>query len=71
MFELLIAGGWLIVPLLICSVAIVVISIERYISLRTNKVLPENLLGKVWLWLKERNVTEEKLLELKSTLKMI
>ncbi len=67
MFELLIAGGWLIVPLLICSVAVVVISIERYISLRTNKVLPENLLGKVWVWLKERDVTKEKLIELKNS----
>jgi biopolymer transport protein ExbB len=67
LFELLIAGGWLIVPLLICSVAVVVISIERYISLRTNKVLPENLLGKVWVWLKERDVTKEKLIELKNS----
>ncbi|MBV1932850.1 MAG: MotA/TolQ/ExbB proton channel family protein [Porticoccaceae bacterium] len=67
MFELLITGGWLIVPLLICSVAVVVISIERYISLRTNKVLPENLLGKVWVWLKERDVTKDKLIELKNS----
>ena len=67
MFELLIAGGWLIVPLLVCSVAVVVISIERYISLRTNKVLPENLLGKVWVWLKERDVTKDKLIELKNS----
>lgn len=67
MFELLVAGGWLMVPLLICSIAVVVISIERSISLRTNKVLPANLLGKVWIWLTERNVTEDKLTELKNS----
>ncbi len=67
MFELLVAGGWLIVPLLICSVAVAVISIERYISLRTSKVLPENLLGKVWIWLKERDVTADRLIELKNS----
>ena len=67
MFELLVAGGWLMVPILFCSIAVVVISIERSISLRTNKVLPSNLLGKVWIWLKERDVTEDKLIELKNS----
>ena len=67
MFELLVAGGWLIVPLLFCSVAVVVISIERYISLRTNKVLPENLLGRVWHWLKEQKVTVERMTELRNS----
>lgn len=67
MFELLVAGGWLIVPLLLCSVAVVVISIERYISLRPNKVLPENLLGRVWHWLKERQVTAERMAELRNS----
>ena len=67
MFELLVAGGWLIVPLLFCSIAVVVISIERYISLRPNKVLPENLLGRVWHWLKERQVTAERMAELKNS----
>ncbi len=67
MFELLVAGGWLIVPLLFCSVAVVVISIERYISLRTSKVLPENLLGRVWHWLKEQKVTVERMTELRNS----
>ncbi|RLA44220.1 MAG: MotA/TolQ/ExbB proton channel family protein [Gammaproteobacteria bacterium] len=67
MFELVIAGGWLMLPILFCSVAVVVISIERYISLRTNKVLPNNLLGRVWHWLKLRQVTADKLAELRSS----
>jgi biopolymer transport protein ExbB len=67
LFELLVSGGWLIVPLLFCSVAVVVISIERYISLRPNRVLPENLLGRVWHWLKERQVTAERMAELKNS----
>ena len=58
------AGGWLIIPLLICSVAVVVISIERYMTLRTSKVIPVNLLGRVWVWLKERPVTGDRLAEL-------
>lgn len=65
MFELIVAGGWLMLPLLVCSLAVVVIAIERYISLRTSKVLPQNLLGRVWQSLKQRQVTPEKLSELR------
>jgi biopolymer transport protein ExbB len=67
LFELIIAGGWLMVPLLFCSITVIVIAIERYISLRTNKILPENLLGQVWHWLKQRQVTAEKLAELRNS----
>ena len=67
MFELIVAGGWLMLPLLLCSLAVMVISIERYISLHPDKVLPENLLGQVWHWLKQRQVTSDKLSELRDS----
>lgn len=67
MYDLVIAGGWLMLPLILCSLAVLVISIERFIVLRTNNVTPDNLLGQVWHWLKQQDVTAEKLLELRNS----
>jgi biopolymer transport protein ExbB len=55
------------VPILLCSIALVVIAIERYISLRYHKVLPQHLLGQVWHWLQQRQVTPETLAELRES----
>ena len=67
MYDLVLAGGWLMLPLILCSMAVLVITIERFIALRANKVTPDNLLAKVWHWLKNGEVTTEKLLELRSS----
>ncbi len=67
MFDLVVAGGWLMLPLILCSMAVVVISIERFIVLREDKVTPDNLLAQVWRWLKSEEVTAEKLLELRNS----
>jgi len=66
-YDLVVAGGWLMLPLILCSMAVVVIAIERFIALRENKVTPDNLLAQVWSWLKNENVTAEKLLELRNS----
>ncbi|MDM1247473.1 MotA/TolQ/ExbB proton channel family protein [Acinetobacter sichuanensis] len=44
MWELIKAGGWLMLPLVLCSVFTVAISIERFIRLRRGLVLPKHLL---------------------------
>ena len=67
MYDLVVAGGWLMLPLILCSIAVVVISIERFIALRANKVTPDNLLGQVWHWLKHGDVTADKLQELRTS----
>ncbi len=54
-------------PLILCSLAVVVIAVERFIALRANKVTPDNLLAQVWHWLKNEEVTAEKLLELRGS----
>ena len=43
MWELFKAGGWLMLPLLLCSVFTVAISIERFVRLRRASVLPKDL----------------------------
>jgi len=48
--EIILAGGWLMVPILLCSTLAVAIVIERFWTLRRNKVLPESLSGMVEDW---------------------
>jgi len=44
MWELVKAGGWLMLPLMLCSIFTVAITIERFIRLKKNAVLPSALL---------------------------
>jgi biopolymer transport protein ExbB len=48
--EIILAGGWLMVPILLCSTLAVAIIIERFWTLRNSKVLPEGLSGTVEDW---------------------
>lgn len=48
MYELILAGGWLMVPILLCSVGVVAIAIERTWALHPAKVIPSDLLGQIW-----------------------
>src|SRR5690625_5001356 len=50
MLEIVLAGGWLMVPILACSVIAAAIIIERFASLRRSKVLPPGVLGRVGQW---------------------
>ena len=52
MLELLIAGGWLMVPILLCSVLMLAICIERFYTLNPKKIAPPHLLATVWKQLK-------------------
>ncbi len=48
MLEIVRAGGWLMVPILLCSVIAMAIVLERLWSLRRSRVVPRGLLLKVW-----------------------
>ncbi len=67
MYEFVIAGGWLMVPILACSVAVIAIAIERYWALRPARVVPPALLHQVWSWLKSHQVTRQKIQELRDS----
>ena len=43
MWELVKAGGWLMLPLILSSIFMVAITIERYIRLKRSQVLPRAL----------------------------
>ncbi len=47
MFELVKAGGWLMLPIIACSVAAMTIIVDRLLAYRRNKVIPENLVASI------------------------
>lgn len=61
------AGGWLMIPIILCSIAVVAISIERAWTLRPSRVAPRNLLAEVWGWIKSNQLDGNKLRELKQS----
>lgn len=48
MFELIKAGGWLMLPIIVCSILAFAIVIERFWSLQRKRVAPANLVTDIW-----------------------
>ncbi len=65
MLEVLLSGGWLMLPIVICSVLSLAISLERAITLRSKNVSPDDLVASVWLWIESDQMTTERMLEIK------
>jgi biopolymer transport protein ExbB len=63
--SIIIAGGWLMLPLILCSIAVIAISIERFWTLNPKKIAPKHQLAQVWAWIKNNQVNAERLRELK------
>lgn len=61
MLELIKAGGWLMWPILLCSVIAMAIIAERFWSLRKARIAPDNLVGRVWQWQKEGRLDAERI----------
>lgn len=67
MLEILIAGGWLMIPIVLCSILGVAIVVERFWSLRPEKVVPPHLLTDTTSMLRNHKLNHERLLELKQS----
>ncbi len=67
MFEILKTGGWLMLPIVLCSVIALAISVERLLALRITKVAPPHLLGEVWGWIKNNQIDTNKLRDLRQS----
>ena len=67
MIELIRAGGFLMIPIVICSVLITAIVIERLWTLDAKKVSPKNLVPQIWVWLKNDQLNSTKLKQLRES----
>jgi biopolymer transport protein ExbB len=61
MLELVKAGGWLMAPILLCSVVAMAIVVERFWALRRDRIAPENLVAQVRQWARSGDLSEERL----------
>lgn len=61
MFELVRAGGWVMWPIIVCSVAALAIIGERLWSLRRKYVSPPNLVAQVEQWLERKQLDESRI----------
>lgn len=56
MWEIVQAGGWLMLPIIACSVVAAAIILERLWTLQPNRVLPKDLTAEVWKWVKNEQL---------------
>jgi len=67
LLELVQAGGWLMVPILICSVIAMAIVAERFWTLQRKRITPSNLVVQVWQWAKSGNLSEDRIRALRKS----
>jgi biopolymer transport protein ExbB len=56
MLEIMLAGGWLMVPIVLCSIIAVAIIIERFIALRAARVMPPAVPAQVRQWAQQHEL---------------
>ena len=66
MLEIILAGGWLMAPILLCSTLAVAIIIERFWTLRSSKVIPEGLGATVEDWATRHELDQRHLEQLRA-----
>ena len=61
MLEVMKAGGWLMAPILLCSIIAMAIVVERFWTLQRRRVAPENLVAQVRQWTRNGELSEERI----------
>lgn len=56
MLELIFAGGWLMIPIIVCSIVAMAIIGERFWTLNARKMIPLQLVPQVWNLYKEKQL---------------
>lgn len=59
MLEIVRAGGWLMLPIILCSIGAAAIILERLWTLKQDRVVPHNLTAEVWQLVKSNQLTQE------------
>tara|TARA_R110002167_G_scaffold2676_2_gene13293 strand:+ start:4264 stop:4896 length:633 start_codon:yes stop_codon:yes gene_type:complete len=65
--ELVKSGGWLMLPILLCSVMALAIAVERLWTLRPARIAPKYLVATVWQLVQKNALTAEKLTEIRNS----
>ena len=60
MLEIVQAGGWLMLPIIACSMVAAAIIMERLWTLQQKRVLPKDLTVQAWHWVKADRLDSER-----------
>ncbi len=61
MLEIVQAGGWVMLPIIACSIVAAAIILERLWTLQRSRVLPTDLTTEVWQWVKSRQLDRQRI----------
>jgi biopolymer transport protein ExbB len=64
-FELFEAGGWLMFPILLCSVVAMAIVGERLWALRRSVIMPDGLVTRIWQLHRRRQLNDDRIAEIR------
>ena len=67
MLEIVQSGGWLMVPILLCSIVAAAICVERLWTLQRSRIVPKNLVAQIWSAVKTDELDTQKLRELRTS----
>ena len=59
MFELIVAGGWIMAPIILCSIIAFTLVAERFWTLREKKIAPANLAEQIIKLHHKKRITNE------------
>lgn len=65
MLEIVIAGGWVMVPIILCSIIAAAIILERLWVLQARRVVPSDLSRQVWEWVSSNQLNHKHIQELR------
>lgn len=63
MLEIVKAGGWLMLPIITCSMVALAIVVERFWTLYRKRVMPVQLVGQIWQLSQKGQLTNKRILE--------
>ncbi len=67
LWDMFLMGGFIMWPLLICSIVAMAIVAERLWVLRSGNVIPKHLVSQVWGWIKSHQMDAKKIKQIKAT----
>ncbi len=67
MWEIVLSGGWTMVPIIACSVIALAIVAERFWTLQIKRVIPRHLVAQVWHWHNSKQLDMEHIKQLRGS----
>lgn len=67
MLEVVESGGYLMIPIILCSVVATAIVAERFWALQRKRICPQGLVHQIWLWAKDKQLDASRIGELRSS----